>query len=70
MSQTLRTTLSFHQHSSARRSLVPATSALAHHSLENLLILMQQILSQAKTDLLKPRQQSINRILAEAALLH
>ena len=31
---------------------------------------MQQILSRAKTDLLQPRQQSVNRILQEAALLH
>jgi hypothetical protein len=69
MSQTLRTTFSFQQHSSARRSLVPANSVAACHSLESLLAIMQQFLSRAKSDLLQPRQQAVNHILREAAML-
>jgi hypothetical protein len=69
MSQTLRTTFSFQQHSSARRSLVPAESAANCHSLEGLLAAMQQFLAKAKADLLTPRQQAVDRILREAAAL-
>jgi hypothetical protein len=70
MSQTLRTTFSFQQHSSARRSLVPAGSLAASHSLEGLLAAMQHFIAKAKADLLKPRQQAIDLILREAAALH
>jgi hypothetical protein len=67
MSQTLRTTFSFQQHSSPRRSLVPAASAAGNNSLEDLLAAMRQFISRAKTDLLQPRQQAVDFILREAA---
>ena len=70
MSQTLRSTFSYQHHHSARRSLVPAGPAAHYPSLEALLAAMQQFIARAKTDLLQPRKQAIDRILQEAALLH
>jgi hypothetical protein len=70
MPQTLRTTFSFKPHTTARRSLVPVASHAAYQSLEGLLAAMQHFIARAKTDMLQPRQQAVDRILREAAMLH
>jgi hypothetical protein len=46
---------------------LPVRSHAAYGSLEALLIAMQFFLATAKTDLLQPRQQSIDYILSEAS---
>jgi hypothetical protein len=70
MPQNLRTTFSLIPHRSSPPTMLPARSMTAYNSLEALLCAMQQILYKAKSDLLQPRQQVIDRILMEAASLH
>lgn len=70
MPQTLHSTFYPYPHSPARRPLSLRSPANAIHSLESLMIAMQSFLANAKTDLLQPRPQAVNRILLEAAALH
>jgi hypothetical protein len=70
MPQNLRTTFSLIPHRPARPIQLPARSVPTYSSLEALLCAMQQMLQKAKSDLLQPRKQVIDRILLEAASLH
>lgn len=70
MLETLRSNYIHYPHDSARRTLIVRSSAYPAQSLEALLTAMQHFLAKAKTELLQPRPQAVNRILLEAALLH
>ncbi len=69
MAQTLRTNFSYHSHTNNRQNHLPANAFAAIHSLNDLLIALQNSLALAKHELLQPRQQAIDFILREAALL-
>lgn len=47
--------------------MLPARAHAAYGSIEALLIAMQLFIATAKTDLMQPRQQAVDFILAEAA---
>jgi hypothetical protein len=68
MAQTLRKNFSPAPHSTARHTLIVRANPI--QSLEGLLVAMQGFLEKAKSDLLQPRPQAVNRILLEAASLH
>jgi hypothetical protein len=70
MLETLRSNYSHYPHDTARRTLIVRSSACSVESIESLLAAMQHFLAKAKTELLQPRQQAVNRILMEAAMLH
>ncbi len=67
MPQNLHKTFSLHPNRTPRPLLLPALSHATYNSLEALLLAMQHMLLKAKSDLLQPRQQVIDRILFEAA---
>lgn len=70
MPQTLRTNFSSNHHNPARRTMIVRASANPIQSLEGLLYAMQSFLAMAKTELLQPRPQAVDRILLEAGALH
>lgn len=70
MLETLRSNYIHYPHDTSRRTLILRSSACSVDSLEGLLAAMQHFLAKAKTELLQPRPQAVNRILMEAALLH
>ncbi len=66
MPQNLHKTFSLYSHRATRPLLLPTLSHATYNSIEALLSAMQHILQKAKSDLMQPRHQVIDRILLEA----